>query len=476
MGTEIPKKGTELRFLNGHYYLYEVTSKWNPEKKRSQKVTGKLLGKITEKDGFIESEKARLRRQNSISSLTVKEYGFSFLYEQLLGDYTTLLKKHFEEDWQTILALAYGSLLYCSPLKNMSFHYFNSYLSELYSEVTLSPNSLSGFLRALGIRRESIVRFFREFNYANDCIIFDGTDMNSKSSLMYLPKEGKSKRGIYESLIDLMFVFSIEQRLPIYYRINQGNIKDVKAFRLCLEECKIADAVIILDKGFYSKENIKQVKDEQLKFIIPLRRTSSLIDYTIRRKGGKEVFDGYFKFEGRYICYYSYKTEGNDMLHLYLDEKLRVEEGKDFLERIENGSKGYTMEQFNKKNPQFGTIALLTNAVKAPQKIYVDYKSRGEVEQMIDTLKDVVEADMSYMQNEFALEGWMFINYIALHWYYRIYQQLLAKHELNGKFSPKDFISFLTEIKRVKINDKWYTAEITKKTNDLLKKLELPIT
>ena len=164
------------------------------------------------------------------------------------------------------------------------------------------------------------------------------------------------------------------------------------------------------------------------------------------------------------------------MLHLYLDEKLRVEEGKDFLERIENGSKGYTMEQFNKKNPQFGTIALLTNAVKAPQKIYVDYKSRGEVEQMIDTLKDVVEADMSYMQNEFALEGWMFINYIALHWYYRIYQQLLAKHELNGKFSPKDFISFLTEIKRVKINDKWYTAEITKKTNDLLKKLELPIT
>jgi hypothetical protein len=91
-------------------------------------------------------------------------------------------------------------------------------------------------------------------------------------------------------------------------------------------------------------------------------------------------------------------------------------------------------------------------------------------------LKDVVEADMSYMQNEFALEGWMFINYIALHWYYRIYQQLLAKHELNGKFSPKDFISFLTEIKRVKINDKWYTAEITKKTNDLLKKLELPIT
>ncbi|MDR0296380.1 MAG: hypothetical protein LBH91_09480 [Prevotellaceae bacterium] len=29
------RKGTELRLLNGRYYLYEVTSKWNPEKKRS---------------------------------------------------------------------------------------------------------------------------------------------------------------------------------------------------------------------------------------------------------------------------------------------------------------------------------------------------------------------------------------------------------------------------------------------------------
>ena len=30
-------KGTELRLLKGKYYLYQVTSKWNPEKKRSIK-------------------------------------------------------------------------------------------------------------------------------------------------------------------------------------------------------------------------------------------------------------------------------------------------------------------------------------------------------------------------------------------------------------------------------------------------------
>ena len=78
------RKGTELRLINGKYYLYEVTSKWNPEKKRSVKITGKLLGKITEAEGFIESEKARLRRQQvRFESIQVKEYGITAAIEPL---------------------------------------------------------------------------------------------------------------------------------------------------------------------------------------------------------------------------------------------------------------------------------------------------------------------------------------------------------------------------------------------------------
>lgn len=38
------KPGTELRYIRGNYYLYGVSSKWNKEKKRAQKVTGKILG------------------------------------------------------------------------------------------------------------------------------------------------------------------------------------------------------------------------------------------------------------------------------------------------------------------------------------------------------------------------------------------------------------------------------------------------
>ena len=44
----------EIRcFGEDKYYVYQITSRWNAEKNRPQKVTGKSIGKITAADGFI---------------------------------------------------------------------------------------------------------------------------------------------------------------------------------------------------------------------------------------------------------------------------------------------------------------------------------------------------------------------------------------------------------------------------------------
>lgn len=68
------KPGTELRLIKGRYYLYAVSSKWNKEKKRAQKITGKILGRITEDKGFIPSgNKAQPTLQ--LRELSVKTAG-----------------------------------------------------------------------------------------------------------------------------------------------------------------------------------------------------------------------------------------------------------------------------------------------------------------------------------------------------------------------------------------------------------------
>jgi hypothetical protein len=467
------RKGTELRLLNGRYYLYEVSSKWSPEKKRAVKITGRLLGKITKEDGFIESDKERLRKQQlRIERIQIKEYGITAALDELCGDTVSALKIYFPSSWQRLVSLAYGRLVYRSPLKNMAFHYSTSCLSEQYGNVDLSAKSLGYFLRELGQDRQRIVEFCRYFNVSGDCILFDGTDMESHSGQMNFPKLSRSKAGIYDDMINLMWIFSVKLQEPVYFRLLPGNIKDVSAFKMSLQESGVKDAIIIVDKGFASQSNIEALENSGLRFIIPLHRNSAFINYEKIQSGDKRHFDGYFKHEGRYIWHYTIALDTKKSVMIFLDEELRSREQKDYLDRIANGIVDYSIEQFHDKQYRLGTLAIIENTGKSPCDVFTDYKIRGNIETMIDALKNIVEADRSYMQNEQALEGWMFINLIALKWYYTILN-LLKKYRLNKKYSPMDFLLFLSEVKKVKINNQWHDAEITRNTRELLQTLNI---
>jgi hypothetical protein len=61
--TKFREKNTELRKINGKYYLYSVKSEYNKEKKRSVKKTLGILGSITKEQGFIPSDKKLLKRK-----------------------------------------------------------------------------------------------------------------------------------------------------------------------------------------------------------------------------------------------------------------------------------------------------------------------------------------------------------------------------------------------------------------------------
>jgi len=169
-------------------------------------------------------------------------------------------------------------------------------------------------------------------------------------------------------------------------------------------------------------------------------------------------------------------------MHVYLDTRLREKESDDFLKRVERNAEKkkadrdalYTEETCRDRYATFGTLAVIINSDKATDDVYTDYKSRCNFELMIDTFKNVLEVDHSYMQDGHALEGWMFSNYIALHWYYKIYQ-LLARSGLIAQYSAMDIPDFLQEIRKIRIDGQWYLKEATVKTGKVLKKLGLDL-
>jgi transposase len=210
---------------------------------------------------------------------------------------------------------------------------------------------------------------------------------------MDLPKFSKSKFGAYDDMINLMCLFSARQQIPVYYRLLSGNIRDVSAFRLCLLESGVKDAIVIVDRGFASEKNIKALESEDLRFIIPLPRNSSYINYGKMKTGDKSLFEGYFRYQGRYIWFYSCQVDEEKRVFLFLDEELRNREENDYLNRIENKTQDYSIEKFHGKRHAFGTVAIIENTGKKAEDVYCHYKSRGEVETMIDALKNILDAE-----------------------------------------------------------------------------------
>ena len=147
------------------------------------------------------------------------------------------------------------------------------------------------------------------------------------------------------------------------------------------------------------------------------------------------------------------------------------------MSRCETLPEKYDTKTFYEKQYLFGTIAFISNldTNQTPESIYISYKSRNQIEVMIDVFKNIFEADKSYMQDDDAIEGWMFINFLIMLWYYKIIHQL-KEQNLNNKYSPKDITTFLIDIKKVKINGKWHDENITKKNKVLFDKLNFPIT
>jgi len=232
--------------------------------------------------------------------------------------------------------------------------------------------------------------------------------------------------------------------------------------------------------------------DEKLSYIIPVQRNNPLIDFSPLQSNDFKKNNEYFLFEKRVVWYYSYQ-KGDYKVITFLDEKLRVEEERDYLSRIESHPESYSKKLFNEKLHTFGTLTIVYKAenlvdannfnktrskrkkknekVKTiEQMVYESYKQRNDIEVMFDSFKNYLDADISYMQNRYVMEGWLFANFIAMIAYYKLYVRL-RQAELLSKHSPKDIIEQSKAIYKMKIRGQWYCAEITKKIMYLFAKI-----
>jgi hypothetical protein len=469
------QKGTHVVRKGDNYYLYKVRSVWSREKGRAQLKTEKYLGKITP-EGIVGPKHERVLER--MKHVTIKEYGASAFIESLCnGDVIPLLKERFIDRWREIFVFAVMRLLYNSPIKNLEFHHATSYLSELIPDAHVSDRSVGEMLREIGMDRAGIDGFMKNFVSGTEYAIVDITHIFSLSEGIISSMMGHNSKEDFSPQINTIYLFSLDRKMPAYFRILVGSINSVSSLNLTIRESGASNVVLIGDKGFYSNGNVVALEKEGLHYVLPLKRDSSLIDYGRVRKGDKRALR-YFVFEGRPIWYHRYPLEeeegGGRSIFLFLDERLKTEEEKDFLARTERGDRE-RMKLFYRMQYRIGTIAVMTDIDERDgQKVYELLKCRIDIEQLFDTLKNTLHSDRTYMRDDYQLEGWMFVNFVALIIYYKIYNALVGASLLKS-YSPKDVLLHLSRMHKLKIGEEWVPSEVPKKTREIIEELDLHI-
>ena len=465
------RKGTQIVKIGKNYYLYQVRSDWDPIKKRARKITERYLGKITP-EGLIKPKHERVLER--LKKASVREYGASKYIYEMNRDILESLVRHFPEYGKEIFVFSMFRMLYNSPIKNIHTYYTSSFISEILPNARLSTRFISKMLKDIGIEREKIRDFLKDFIVGDEFAVIDITHIFSLSENVISSTLGYNSKREFLPQIHVVFLYSLDRHMPSYFRIIPGSISDVSALITTVREACVNDVVLIGDKGFFSTENVCNLDKEGIHYILPLRRNLSIIDYSRMKSGDKRTFDGYFLFEKRVIWYYEYKVRSGDLagkrIIVYLDERLKTEEERDYILRLEDEER--EIEELFENQHKFGTIAVLTDLKAEAERIYNLLKSRVEIEVMFDAFKNILHADRSYMRSDEQIEAWIFINFIALIFYYRIYRELV-EHGLLKKYSPKDILIHLQRIHKIKIDNRWFNAEIPKKTKIIIDKLNI---
>jgi len=463
--------GKEIKKIRNAYYLYERKTVWDKEKKQPRKISGAYLGRITE-DGLVPPKK-KLVSNEVADGIVDKQYGASTYLESLGTDIKENLKKHFPDIWQYIWVIALLRTEDPQPFKRLEQAYTHSWLSEKYPGMNLSKQAVSTLLRFLGDMRGQSLDFMREYMKNVEHLIFDGTRITTFSEEMQLAQIGYNSQHSFDPQVNLVYAFSSgETTFPVYFRPVSGSVCDVTAFQSCCEELGADTSVIIADKGFGSAKNFQYLEEHGLNYIVPLRRSCKELDTEAIRHGYANGFEDFFLYNSRPIWYFSRKDEETGVQYItYIDDTLRAKEETDYINRMDKDLEGYSRDGFMEKRLKFGSILLRTNLDKDAKAVYETYKKRMQIEQSFDVLKTLLEQDHSYMQSDIAFAAWAFLNHISLMLCYRLYEQL-QKSDILKKYSVKDVLYYLKDIRVIRIHGTWQIAEVTKKSRSLLHDLD----
>ena len=451
-------------------------------------------------------------------------YGAVYLFDAL-GDklkVTEDLQHCFPDTYKQILSIAYYLILEDRNALSR-FPKWEKTHRHPYGKNISSLRSSELFSAITEDCKEQFFRFQGKHRSENEYWAYDTTSISSYSERLIQVRYGNNKDHEPLAQINLALLFGQESNLPFYYRKLPGNITDVKTLKNLLADMDYLGfnkVKLVMDRGFYSEANVNALYQNHLKFFLAtkvslnyVQKELDVVRETIRTR--ENYNSTYQLYTHTAIINWDYsqdrpykgdtiKEKRRMYFHIYFNGEKALEHQHRFnamLDGLEDelisgkhkpeNEKKYQkyfditttpvrgakvrvkQDVIDKAEKDYGFFALISSEIKDPIKALETYRIKALVEKAFGNLKERLNMRRTTVSSDSALEGKLFVQFIAL-----IYLSYIKKQMSDqGLYKTYTMQQLLDELDVIECFEQPGCAmrigEITKKQEALYHKLDV---
>jgi len=356
-----------------------------------------------------------------------------------------------------------------------------SYARILYPGANLTSQRISDFLASIGdeySQREFFQAYFKLLSLSVTdigSVLIDSTGL--PNSIHFPLTAINNHNGEISNEVRLIYVVHHKTGLPIYFRYCAGNIIDASTLVRCIEELKAQGVDVkfaILDAGYYSDGNIRELFNQNISFITRVKENKVLFKEliaehfdTLEERANLVEYNGRYVYIKRVAC----EIEGYDAYaYIGLDIERKSSESKKTFKNAKN--KKMDVGQVYDAIQKQGIFILASSEAIAVENILPLYYMRQQVEQVFDIGKNYADMLPVRVHSEETFRGHLLLTFITT-----VVIKHLQDALVKSSITPISLLLNLRNQKCKVFGDKIITHEAFKKANDCYKffKIECPV-
>lgn len=184
-----------------------------------------------------------------------------------------------------------------------------------------SDTRVSDFL--CGMTGEESIGFLNDWNAMHDhrekiYISYDSTNKNSEAGDIEMVEFGEPKVDVGTPVFNYSIAYDTKNAKPLFYETYLGSIADISQLEFMLGKAKgygYKNIGFILDRGYFSKGNIRKMDEYGYSFVIMIKGMAKLVNRLVLENKGEFEEERKYSIRKHHVYGYTVKDK------LYLDDE-----------------------------------------------------------------------------------------------------------------------------------------------------------